>query len=83
MSDILKKEIKFRGSRRGIKELDLIMSQFIDTQIDTLSDQELTFLRDVLLETDLDLLAYFQNEKPLPNHLDENLFNKIKAGYNF
>lgn len=83
MTEILKKEIMFRGSRRGIKELDMIMGKFIDQNINALQEEELTALRDILLETDLDLLAYFQNEKPLPSHLNANLFHKIKENYNF
>ena len=42
MTEILKKEIMFRGSRRGIKELDMIMGKFIDENIDNLQEEELT-----------------------------------------
>lgn len=83
MSDALKKEIRFRGSRRGIKELDMIMGKFIDNSLDTLNEEELVSLKNLLVETDLDLLSYFQNEKPLPPHINEHLFNKVKENYSF
>lgn len=81
MTDILKKEIQFRGQRRGIKELDMIMGRFIENELNHLNEDELTALRNILLESDLDLLAYFQNEKPLPPHLNADLFIKIKKNY--
>lgn len=78
--DLLKKEIKFRGSRRGIKELDLIFGRFIDNHLEHLSEDELNHFREFLLESDLDLLAYFQHEKPLPQHLNSQLFTRISKG---
>tara|TARA_R110000868_G_scaffold189695_1_gene432943 strand:- start:133750 stop:133998 length:249 start_codon:yes stop_codon:yes gene_type:complete len=77
--EMLKKEIKFRGSRRGIKELDIIFGTFIDDQIDHLNMEELEALRELLLEGDLDLLEYFQGEKPLPEHLNAEVFAKMKT----
>lgn len=78
-TDILKKEIKFRGSRRGIKELDIIFGTFIDTELDNLNEGELLCFRDFLLESDLDLLEYFQDDKTLPTNLNTELFEKIKV----
>jgi succinate dehydrogenase flavin-adding protein (antitoxin of CptAB toxin-antitoxin module) len=70
MSDALKKEIRFMG-------------QFIDENIDNLNENELVSLKGLLIETDLDLLAYFQNEQPLPKHINQSLFNKVKENYSF
>lgn len=77
--ELLRKEIRFRGSRRGIKELDIIFGRFIESELENLTEEELSFFKDFLLETDLDLLAYFQNEKPLPAHLNAEFFNRLKG----
>lgn len=77
--EMLKKEINFRGSRRGIKELDIIFGTFIDAELNNLNASELEFFRDFLLESDLDLLEYFQGEKKLPQNLNTAIFEKIKV----
>lgn len=81
--ELLKKEIRFRGGRRGIKELDVIFGTFIDTQLDSLNEEELTQLRDLLLQSDLDLFAWFENgEAPVAvkTPLFDKMYNHIKAG---
>lgn len=45
---LLIKEIKFRG-RRGMKELDLWIGDYIAVHVDGLADEELEPLRDLLL----------------------------------
>ena len=81
ISDIqsLKKEIRFRGTRRGIKELDLIFGRFIDTNLASLSEMELTQFRDLLIETDLDIFSWLQGDSPLPERFDNTLWQKIIA----
>lgn len=74
--ETLKKEIRFRGSRRGIKELDVIFGTFIDTFLDELTMCELENLRDLLLESDLDLFKWFGGHEA-PSRIKTPLFDKI------
>ena len=77
---LLKKEIQFRGARRAIKELDMVMGTFIQQYLDALSDDELVHLRDILLELDLNLLVWITEEQTPPAHIQENpLWQKIMA----
>lgn len=79
----LKKEICFRGSRRGIKELDVIFGTFIDSYLNELSETEMQELRDLLLESDLDLFEWFGKDNPeIPPRVQTPLFDKIYAHIN-
>jgi antitoxin CptB len=82
---LLRKEIKFRGSRRAIKELDMVMGTFMDMYLDTLADTELENFRDVLLELDVPLLTWITGEKTPPEHIQNNpvwakVLAHVKAG---
>ncbi len=43
---------------RGIREMDLILGQFADDEIATLSDEELDELERIMAEEDADLVKY-------------------------
>ena len=74
---LLKKEIAFRGSRRGIKELDIILGDFITKNLDNLNKNELETLKNILLESDLDLLKWFTEDGEHP-YTNDPLFKRIK-----
>ena len=77
---LLKKEIQFRGSRRAIKELDLVMGTFIDMYLEQLSAIELEQFKNILLELDLNLLGWITEEDTPPEYITENLmWHKIMA----
>ena len=76
MTENLKKEIRFRASRRGIKELDMYFGTFMDAHLDDLSEEELQQFRDLMLQSDLDLFAWF-NKGEAPAHVKTPLFDKL------
>lgn len=80
MDDItlLKKEIFFRGTRRGLKEIDLIFGRFLAVELDRLTVAELRELRDLLTVPDNDLLAWFV-EGHLPADRQTPLTARIRA----
>ena len=53
--DILKKKILYRSTRRGSKEMDLLLSDFVKKYIDSFNETELKEL-DSLLNIDDDIL---------------------------
>lgn len=63
MDETVRKEIIFRGSRRGIKELDLLLNPFVNNCLDGLVEVELYNLRELLQETEVDLLNWFSLRK--------------------
>ena len=62
--DNLKKKIIFRSERRGTKEMDLLLSNFVKKHIDFFNETELKEL-DSLLNVDDDILYkwYLNKEK--------------------
>lgn len=45
---IINKKLKIRSWRRGTKEMDLILGQFVDKNIDNLSDVDLFSYKELL-----------------------------------
>jgi len=51
--ELLKKEIAYRASRRGTKELDTLCKPFTEKEVlNTLNERDLLLLKELLLETE-------------------------------
>ena len=64
--DIRLKRLHMRSIRRGIKEMDLILTKFSETQLHTLSDSELDLYDALLSENDQDLYQWVTDQAPPP-----------------
>tara|TARA_B110000093_G_C12573138_1_gene246801 strand:+ start:170 stop:427 length:258 start_codon:yes stop_codon:yes gene_type:complete len=60
------KRLKMRSMRRGIKEMDLILSQFADQTLRDMSDDELVAYDMLLEENDHDLYSWVTGTAPTP-----------------
>ena len=71
--EILKKQVIYRSTHRGTKEMDLLLGNFVKKNIDQFTDSELKDL-EILLEIEDEILQKWLFEKN-----NENLvpFNKI------
>ena len=49
--DSLKKKIKYRSEHRGIKEMDLLLGNFVKKYVDTFNQEELLDLYNILEKT--------------------------------
>ena len=60
MDDLEKKRkrLKMRSMRRGIKEMDLILKNFADLKLNSMSEAELEKFENLLLENDQDLYQW-------------------------
>ena len=72
----LKKKILYRASYRGTKEMDILMSKFVNKYIDKLSDANLKEMEILLNFEDEVLLNYYQYGK-IENNIDKNKISKI------
>ncbi len=71
--ETLKKKIIYRANYRGTKEMDMLLSKFVDKYIDTFSKDELNDLFDFLNMEDEIIYNFYQTKK-----LDKNIKkNKI------
>ena len=76
--DILKKKILYRSKHRGIKEMDLLLGNFVTKFINTLNEKELNELKSLLNIDDKILYKWYFNqgrEKLVPN---TNISKKLK-----
>jgi len=77
--EIRRKRLKFRSWHRGIKEADLLLGNFADTILATLDKEELDCYENLLRESDNDLVAWITGDRPVPDHLESNVMDKLKS----
>ena len=61
--ETLKKKIIYRANYRGTKEMDILLSKFVDKYINTFSKRELEDLYDFLNLEDEIIYNYYQTKK--------------------
>ena len=79
MDDLEKKRkrLKMRSMRRGIKEMDLILKNFADLKLNSMSEAELEKFENLLLENDQDL-DQWSTGQVTPKKEFVDLLNDIK-----
>ena len=60
------KRLYMRSMRRGIKEMDIILTRFADARLGALSDGDLELYDGLLSENDQDLLQWVTGQVPVP-----------------
>ena len=60
--DILKKKILYRSVHRGIKEMDLLLGNFVKKYVNSLSESELCELESLLNTDDEILYKWYLNQ---------------------
>ena len=60
------KRLRMRSMRRGIKEMDLILSAFADARLDEMDDAALEHYDALLAENDQDLYQWVSNQATPP-----------------
>ena len=61
-----KKRLKIQSWRRGMKEMDLILGNFIDKNIETLTHDEIADYERLLLQDDQLIFAWFCKSEKTP-----------------
>jgi antitoxin CptB len=60
------KRLRMRSARRGIKEMDIILSRFADVELGALNRRELDIYDGLLSENDQDLYQWVTGQAPAP-----------------
>jgi antitoxin CptB len=63
------KRLSMRSMRRGIKEMDIILSRYADERLDGFDDAMLDRYDALLAENDQDLYQWVSGQKPAPDGL--------------
>ncbi|MCK0097634.1 succinate dehydrogenase assembly factor 2 [Yoonia sp. F2084L] len=64
--DTMIKRLRMRSMRRGIKEMDLILSAFADAHLADFSDEALMVYDQLLSENDHDIYGWVGGQLPTP-----------------
>lgn len=65
------KRMKMRSMRRGIKEMDIILSHFANTRLDAMNEAELDHYDALLEENDQDLYQWVSGQAAGPAHFKD------------
>ena len=77
----LKKRILYRSSYRGTKEMDILLSKFVESHINNLTDAELIDLDKFLNFEDEVIYSFYNNDvknTEIENNSISNVFKKFK-----
>ena len=77
--DKRRKQLLYRASHRGIKEMDIMLGGFAAGRIAELRETELDALETLMRESDKDLLTWFTGEVMIPAQLRNSMFDAILA----
>lgn len=77
--DPRRRRLLFRAWHRGIREMDLILGQFADTELAGLDGADLDEFEAILGEDDNDLFKWICGQADRPPHLRTTLFRRIVA----
>ncbi len=64
------KRLRMRSMRRGIKEMDLILSAFADAHLEAMSADALALYDRLLSENDHDIYGWIGGQFSVPDHYD-------------
>ena len=80
--DIRLKRLKLRSMRRGIKEMDIILSGFAREHLMAMSEEQLDIYEKFLNENDQDLYQWVSGQEIVDKHY-EGLVEQIKLYLSF
>ena len=80
--EILKKRLLYRASYRGTKEMDILLSKFVNKYIDKFDDIYLKELENFLNFEDELILNYYQYDI-IDKDIDKNKVSKIFKTFKF
>ena len=77
-NELLKKQIVYRSTHRGNKEMDLLLGSFVKKNIDLFSDSELYDLNKLMLTDDEILQRWYFNKEKQKLIPDNNVTTMLK-----
>jgi len=76
--ELLKKKIKYRAAYRGTKEMDILLTAFVNSAINSLDLSELLKLDEFLNCNDEDIYNLYLNNKPILEFDDKKIRDLFK-----
>lgn len=77
--EVTRRRLAWRASRRGIKEMDLLVGGFAEKHLPTMTADELDAFTCILDIPDQDLLAWVTRQEQVPPHLESPMLMALLA----
>lgn len=73
-----RKRLYFRSWHRGVKEADILLGNFADKHLNSLSEAQLDRYEDLIQEQDVDILAWITGSAPPPERFDTDVMTLLR-----
>ena len=73
-----RRRLLFRAWHRGIKELDLIMGNFVEARIDSFSEDDCAWFESLFEEQDHEILAWVTDASAAPDKFAGPMMDALK-----
>ncbi len=77
--ETVRKRLAWRASRRGIKEMDILVGGYADAHLPRMSAKELVLFEALLEIPDQQLLSWVTRQEDVPEHLKNPMLLQILA----
>lgn len=76
------KRLLYRSWHRGMRELDMLIGEFAEARLTTMSEAELDLFEQMLDVPDPDMLAWLTGMQQVPAEFDKPLFHALRDSQN-
>ena len=77
--DDRRRKLRFRSWRRGFREMDILMGQFADAEIETMSEADLDEYERLLATPDWEVFAWLVGTKDVPQNYNSSVLDRLMA----
>ena len=77
--DPRRKKVLFRAWHRGIKEMDIVLGNFADANLPTMSESDLDILEHLMDAPDRELFKWISGETETPENYRSHVMDAITA----
>ena len=75
--EVRRKRLRYHSWHRGTKELDLVLGQFGEKYLSTMSENDIDLFEAIINENEHDIYAWLAGREPVPAHHENHIMNMI------
>ncbi len=75
--EVRRKRLRYHSWHRGTKELDLVLGQFGEKYLPTMSENDIDLFEAIINENEHDIYAWLAGRKPVPAQHENHIMNMI------
>ena len=75
--EVRRKRLRYHSWHRGTKELDLVLGQFGEKYLSTMSENDIDLFEAIINENEHDIYAWLAGREPVPAQHGNHIMNMI------